>query len=59
MKKKSPPAKMPEGFGDGTSIKIAGCCQMMAAGGSLYKVYNIPFIFISVRAGALGSLYTR
>ena len=50
MNRKSPPAITPEGFGDGTGIKFAGCCQTLAAG--FIKVYNIPFIFISVRAGA-------
>ncbi|PWM80431.1 MAG: hypothetical protein DBY41_05705 [Clostridium sp.] len=37
MNRKSPPAITPEGFGDGTSIKFAGCCQTLAAGGSLYQ----------------------
>lgn len=37
MNRKSPPAITPEGFGDGTGIKFAGCCQTLAAGGSLYQ----------------------
>lgn len=44
MNRKSPPAITPEGFGDGTGIKIAGCCQMLAAGGNLYNLYNIHFL---------------
>lgn len=37
MNRKSPPAITLEGFGDGTGIKFAGCCQTLAAGGSLYQ----------------------
>lgn len=37
MNRKSPPAITPAGFGDGTGIKFAGCCQTLAAGGSLYQ----------------------